>query len=206
MKKGPISRIAILVLCMVVVVSACGDDDTATPPTTQPVSSTTTAASSATAAASSTTSATTSTVPVETGSVSVFFSTGDGNDCSQVDSFERQVVVTDGAIRATFDQLVTGPTEAEQVAGASSFFSADTTDIVRSTALQDGLLVVDFEDPRPLMPNASTSCGSEALLAQLNATAFQLPEVLSVRYEIAGDCDAFANWLQRECQEFERDS
>jgi len=199
MKHGPIGRIVVLVLSMTVVAAACGDDDTATTSTTQQASSTTTVASS-------TTSASTSTVPEETQSMGVFFSVGDGTDCAQVDRFERQVAVADDAIRAAFERLVAGPTDAEQEIGASSFFSADTTGTVRNVTLQDGLLVVDFEDLRPLMPNASTSCGSEALLAQLNATAFQLPDVLSVRYEIAGDCDAFANWLQRECQEVERNN
>lgn len=199
MKHGPIGRIVVLVLSMTVVAAACGDDDTATTSTTQQ-------ASSATTVAPSTTSASTSTVPEETQSVSVFFSVGDGSDCAQVDRFERQVGVADDAIRAAFERLVAGPTDAEEEIGASSFFSADSAETVRNVTLQDGLLVVDFADLRPLMPNASTSCGSEALLAQLNTTAFQLPDVLSVRYEIAGDCNAFANWLQRECQEFERNN
>jgi spore germination protein GerM len=203
MKQGPIGRIVVLVVTIVVVASACGDDDAATTSTTQQATSTTTVASSTTTVASSTTNSSTSTVPEETESVSVFFSTGDGSDCSEVEEFERQVPVADDAIRAVFDQLVAGPTDDEQAVGASSFFSADTIGTVRNVTLQDGLLVVDFEDLSALIPNASTSCGSEALLAQLNTTAFQHPDVLSVRYEIAGDCDAFANWLQRECQESE---
>ena len=214
MKQGPIGRMVVLALSVMLIPTACGDDNTAdndtTPTSTaQPTTSTSEATTSTTEATTATTTpstTTTSTVPEGTETVSVFFSTGDGSDCSQVDEFERQIAVADDAIRGAFDVLVTGPTDGEQAAGASSFFSADTGRTVRSATLQDGLLVVDFEDLRPLMPNASTSCGSEALLAQLNATAFGFSEVVSVRYEISGDCDAFANWLQRECQEFAREA
>jgi hypothetical protein len=70
--------------------------------------------------------------------------------------------------------------------------------------LDNGLLLVDFGDFRELIANASTSCGSMSLLSQLNATAFQFEEVERVRYLIEGSCDAFSNWLQRECMEYTR--
>jgi hypothetical protein len=66
------------------------------------------------------------------------------------------------------------------------------------------LLVVNFRDVRSLLSNASTSCGSQSLLAQLNTTAFQFEEVVRVRYEIDGSCDIFSEWLQSECMEYTR--
>ncbi len=64
--------------------------------------------------------------------------------------------------------------------------------------------MVDVGDLRPLIPNASTSAGSEMLLAQLGATVFQFPTVASVEYRIEGSCDAFFEWLQRGCEVIER--
>jgi hypothetical protein len=109
-----------------------------------------------------------------------------------------------GPIRAAFDELVAGPSPDEANAGASSFFSSETASVVSSVRLTDGLLVVDFAELRTLIPNASTSCGSEALLAQLNSTAFQFSEIDRVRYRIEGSCDDFANWLQRDCFDADR--
>jgi hypothetical protein len=69
--------------------------------------------------------------------------------------------------------------------------------MLRSAELDDGLLAVDFGDLRPLMNDASTTCGAFSLRAELNATAFQFPEVESVTYQIDGSCDTFEGWLQR---------
>ena len=105
---------------------------------------------------------------------------------------------------AAFESLVAGPAAEEKASGADSFFSADTSGMVVSAAIDQELLVVDLEDLRSVIPNASTSCGSMALLAQLNATAFQFDRIERVRYQIEGSCDTFANWLQRECMEYTR--
>lgn len=105
---------------------------------------------------------------------------------------------------AAFDLLVSGPPGDEAREGAASWFADETAGTVRSVALDGGLLVVDFEDLRETIANASTSCGSETLLAQLNTTAFQFAAVDRVTYRIEGSCDAFFNWLQRECQEYAR--
>ena len=86
-------------------------------------------------------------------------------------------------------------------AASSPHSSSATTGSVRSVILDEGRLTVDFKDIRSKIPNASTSCGSAALLAQLNRTAFQFPEVAQVRYEFLGSCDTFMNFLQRECTE-----
>jgi len=129
----------------------------------------------------------------------VFFSTGDGSDCSVVEPFGRFVGADLDPVEAALEALVAGPTAEESAAGAGSAFSTRTADVVSSITLDDGLLVVDFANLPSLMPNASTSCGSEALLASLNSTVFQFPDVERVRYRNDESCDGFANWLQREC-------
>ena len=74
----------------------------------------------------------------------------------------------------------------------------------RDFPISDGLLTVDFADLRPVIPNASTSCGHLSLIAQLNGTAFQFGEVDRVTSRIDGSCDMFFNWLQTDCQTYAR--
>lgn len=200
----------------VLVAGGCGDDDETTGATTTaaaPSSTVATTTKAPTTTAPTTTITTTTTVPattttvdVATTTVLVYFSSGTGEDCAEVTAFERPVPTADDPVTAAFSALVAGPTAEEQAAGeVGSFFSEATADTLRSVRLEGGLLVVDFRDLRPLITNASTSCGSEALLAQLTATAFQFEEVERARFEIDGSCDVFSNWLQRECTEYTRD-
>ncbi len=108
------------------VLAGCGSDngDTAESSTTgSTTTETTTAPTATTATATSTTGETTTPTTAPSGiTVQVFFSTGDGSDCSEVEAFDR--IIADGAdpLRATFDQLVAGPTAEDSDAGAGSFF------------------------------------------------------------------------------------
>lgn len=147
----------------------------------------------------------TSTEPPPTRDVLVYFGTGDPDVCAAVAPHERSVPAGTEPIRAGFDQLVAGPT-ADEAEEAFSFFSTATEDTVRSATIDDGLLVVDFDDFRAeLTPaGANSSCGSGLLLAELNSTAFQFDEVDMVRYELEGSCDEFGEWLQRSCIEVDR--
>jgi hypothetical protein len=121
-----------------------------------------------------------------------------------VTAFEREVEATLDPIGAAFDLLVAGPTSQEAAQGASSFFSVESAGTFLWADFDTAKLIVDFRDFRKLLANASTTCGSESLLSQLNTTAFQFTEVERVRYEIEGSCDTFSNWLQRECMEYTR--
>jgi hypothetical protein len=49
-----------------------------------------------------------------------------------------------------------------------------------------------------VIPNASTSCGSAALLAQLDHTLLQFPAIDATIYSINGSPEAFYEWLQYE--------
>jgi hypothetical protein len=108
----------------------------------------------------------------------------------------RLVEESPRVLRAALDALLAGPTAAERAASLSSWFSDSTAGKVRSVTTKDGHAVVDFDDLRPLIPNASTSAGSERLLRQLDATVFQFRSVTSVEYRIAGSCEDFNEWLQ----------
>ena len=193
-------RIGVIVFagsaCLALVGCGDGDDDAAGTTTT---SESTTTSTATTSTESTTTESTTTTEPAGL-SVEVYFGSGDGSDCAQVEAFPRNVSENDDPVQAAFSALVGGPTTDETAAGAFSFFSSATADVISSITLSDGLLKVDFGDDLPsLIPNASTSCGSESLLAQLNGTAFQFESVERARYLVAGSCDGFANWLQRDC-------
>lgn len=102
-----------------------------------------------------------------------------------------------GGLDAALRQLVRGPTPGERAAGLHSWFSDTTAGAVRSVRLDDqGRAVVDFEDLRALIPNASTSAGSGMLLRELDSTSFAIPSVQSVEYRIDGSCERFWEWLQ----------
>ena len=81
--------------------------------------------------------------------------------------------------------------------GYQSWFSSATADLLVSVAVSDGTARVSFHDPRPIIPNASSSCGSGMLLRSLDATLLQFPGIERTRYSIEGDEAAFYEWLQR---------
>jgi hypothetical protein len=99
-------------------------------------------------------------------------------------------------------ELLRGPEPEESAVGMSSFFSPATAGLLESVSVdREGHAIVDFEGLlRALIPNASTSAGSAAMLGELDSTVFQFPEVRSVEYRLDGSCDAFWNWLQRDCE------
>jgi Sporulation and spore germination len=115
--------------------------------------------------------------------------------CERVYPLARSVrgpAVLGGAMRA----LLAGPTAAERARGYGGWFSARTAGRVRSVRLSGGIAYVDFRDFRRIIPNASSSCGSTLLLAQLNRTATQFPTVRAAVYSFDGSRRAFYEWLQ----------
>lgn len=127
----------------------------------------------------------------------VIYLVGDASvSCAATHAVERAVTVAtpEAALRA----LLAGPTVAERAAGYSSWFSAATADMLDRVTVGDGVARVSFRDLRPVIPGASSSCGSEALLSALDATLGQFPAMVSTRYSILGDETAFYEWLQME--------
>ena len=144
---------------------------------------------------SSSASTTTTATQTET-AIEVFLLPADpGNDCTDVVAAPR--VATDaGVLRSALTQLLAGPTEAETEAGLRSWFSADTAGMLNSVAISQRVARIDFDNFASLMPNASSSCGSASLLAQLDATVLQFDTVDSALYSFEGSPAAFYEWLQ----------
>lgn len=130
--------------------------------------------------------------------VRIYVPHGDpGRACARVVPLKRTVrgtAVLAGAMRA----LLAGPTAGERSRGYGGWFSRRTAGRLRSVRIAAGVAYVDFRDFRRLIPNASSSCGSALLLAQLDRTATQFPSVRAAVYSFAGNRGAFYEWLQRE--------
>jgi spore germination protein GerM len=107
-------------------------------------------------------------------------------------------------VRATMEQLLQGPTDAEKAQGLISWFSAATAHSLTSVGSYNDVLDMDFAGWKTIIPNASTSAGSQMLLSQLNSTLFQFPSVQRVDYTLDGDCAAFWEWLQSDCHSVTR--
>ena len=133
-----------------------------------------------------------------TATVSVFMPRGDpGLDCRDVRRVPRAVEAP-AVLRGAMTALLAGPTPAERAEGYGGWFSAQTADALRGVSVRDGVAHVDLADLRRVIPNASSSCGSALLLAQLDRTATQFGTVRRAVYSFDGDVDAFYQWLGLE--------
>ena len=102
--------------------------------------------------------------------------------------------VLTGAMRA----LLAGPSAAERSRGFGGWFSHKTAGHVRGIRIADSVAYVDFRNFARDIPNASSSCGSALLLAQLDRTARQFSTVRLAVYSFDGSRRAFYEWLQRD--------
>ena len=136
------------------------------------------------------------TPPGPTAGVNVYLSRTGVADCSAVYPVARAVTppqVLAGAISA----LLAGPTSAEKASGYTSFFSSATAGMLNWAHVgTNGVARIDFANFSSIIPNASTSCGSQMLLSALNHTATQFASVRSAVYSFDGNVAAFYNWLQ----------
>ena len=136
----------------------------------------------------------------------VFFTMAADENMTPVPA-ERYVPQTDNPaelVRTTFKELLKGPTDAEKAAGLISWFSGATAGAITGVAGVGGEYTVDFTGLNMLIPNASTSAGSQMLMSQLNSTVFQFDFVQSVGYTLDGNCAAFWEWLQMGCHTVSR--
>jgi putative hemolysin len=120
-----------------------------------------------------------------------------GDPCGEVFPVPRQVPADTPPVEAVA-ALLAGPTPDEQAQGYGGWFSAETEGMLRSVGVADGTVRVDLADLRPVIPNASTSCGSAVLLAQLDRTLLQFPGIDATIYAIDGSPEIFYEWLQHE--------
>lgn len=116
-------------------------------------------------------------------------------DCTLVFPVAREIA-GEPTLAAALENLLAGPTAAEEAAGFGGWFTSATAGMLRDVRIEDGVALVNLGDLRPLIPNASTSCGSGILFAQLDRTVFQFPDVGAVRYRINGSERLFYEWLQ----------
>jgi spore germination protein GerM len=132
-----------------------------------------------------------------TAGVSVYFPRGDpGSSCTRVFAV-RRAVATPAVLKGALQALLRGPTAAERRRGFGGWFSARTAGRLRGVRIANGVAHVDFRNFRRIVPNASTSCGSALLLAQLDRTVLQFPTVRRSIYSFDGRRAAFYEWLQR---------
>ena len=172
-------------LVLALVATACGGD-----PATEPTSSslpTTTVAPSPTASQPTPTLRT----------VQVFFANDRrGDPCEDVVAVPRDVPAA-APLRGALEALLAGPTDEERADGYGGFFGPETANLLDGVRLDGDLALVSFVASLPrVIPNASTSCGSTALLGALDATVTQFPEVDEAWYDLEGDRAAFYGWLQ----------
>ncbi|MCM4084415.1 Gmad2 immunoglobulin-like domain-containing protein [Paractinoplanes hotanensis] len=130
--------------------------------------------------------------------VTVYFHRGQNTDPTKVVAVQRTVPKSAKVGTASLKQLLAGPTEVERSSGYWSFFSAKTAGTLRTLRIGDGVARADFRDLRAIIPNASSSHGSAALLAELDHTLKQFRSVRSTVYSLDGDVAAFYEWLQLE--------
>lgn len=109
-------------------------------------------------------------------------------------------------LRAAVRKLMEGPTRRERRLGCVSNLSHDAH-LLADVALLGGEAVIDFAPafPRELGIVSTTHAGT-VFLTQLELTAFQFPNVRSIRLEIDGSCEAFGEFMQAgECVTLRRE-
>jgi hypothetical protein len=126
-------------------------------------------------------------------------------DESPVGSWRPVPAGTADTIRFALDALLEGPTTNEEESGLASFFSYETAGMINDVAVRDGVAFIDFQDFSAVIPNASTSAGSRQLLDQIAGTIFQFDHIREAQIGFNSSCDAFWNWLQRDCQRLTRE-
>lgn len=86
-----------------------------------------------------------------------------GDPCTEVFGVSRTVPPSDSLV-AAMEALLTGPTDAERAEGYGGWFSQDTEGMLRSARLDGDIVRINLDDLRQVIPDASSSCGSSALL------------------------------------------
>ena len=137
--------------------------------------------------------------------VTVFYNSeglGEGDAaCSMVAPVPRSVPVSPDPVETALIQLFQGPTTQEEAAGYYSWFSAATTPALRSAQVTDDTIYVDLVDLRDVIPGASSSCGRESFLAQIEETLWHLRPDHRIVLAIEGDPRVLYDWLELDCDE-----
>jgi hypothetical protein len=165
-------RGAVAVVAIGAVAAACGGGDPAVPSDADPAASPTTVA------------------------VEVYFSQGVLEEsCAEVYPVTREVDAAD-PLAGALEALLAGPTAAEQAEGFGGWFTSATAGMLLGAEVVDGVAYVDLGDLREVIPSATSACGSELLLAQLDRTVQGVVDVDHVEYALDGEAETFYGWLQ----------
>jgi len=123
--------------------------------------------------------------------------------CDKVFPVTRQIEADLNRAQAALEQLFKGPTQSEQEQGYNSFFSQQTAGVLKGFKVEGATAYVNLADIRQIIPNASTSCGSQAFLAELETTLKDsLPGLERVIFAIHGEPRTFYDWMQFGCGGF----
>jgi len=140
----------------------------------------------------------------ETMTVKVYFSDSRDNpnfeDCAKVRAVTREVPKTKAVARAALEELFKGTTEREDADGLSSFFSAETKDLLIGVKIKRGAAFVNLKDEViQKLGNATTSCGSAGFHATIEQTLKQFPSVKKIFFAIEGKPADYYDWMQSDC-------
>ncbi len=108
--------------------------------------------------------------------------TTQGGECADVSPVTRSIPATTGVARAALEELLKGPTGAEQTAGFFTNIPAGVK--IHSLTIKNGTAIVDFSTE--LEKGVAGSCLVIALRAQIEATLKQFPTVHDVVISIDG--------------------
>jgi hypothetical protein len=120
-------------------------------------------------------------------------------DCAVTYGVERAIPANADPVRVKLELLFGGPSASERSLGYSSMFSDQTKGILNRVKVINKVAYVDIKDIRSIIPNASSSCGSAALLAQIEETLKHNRDIDKVIVAINGNPETFYDWLQLGC-------
>lgn len=128
-------------------------------------------------------------------------SPGGVENCGSVYAVEREVSFEMDPIDESLRLLFAGPTAEEQEEGYTSIFSQQSAGILNWVRTLHSTAYVNITDVRSVLPNANTSCGSEAFIAQVEQTVRQFGSVDRVIFAINENPALFYEWMQIGCTE-----
>lgn len=137
----------------------------------------------------------------QTMTIKVYFSNNKNgfDDCTKVQPVMRSIPRTSAVAKAALEQLLAGPTEQERAQGYFSWFSQDTKSALLGVKVKNKTAYVNLKDIRQTITNASSSCGSTILMAQLETTLKQFPSIKRAFFAIEGSPEEFYGFQQMEC-------
>ena len=131
--------------------------------------------------------------------IAIYFITENDNknlqDCSKVDVVHRTISKDKDYIEELVRHVVKGPTDEELESGFQEHWISDES-FLNSVKFENNVVYIDWKDIREMVPNASTSCGSQSFVAPFYNTLMEVQMVSDVVHTIEGSEDIFNEWMQ----------